>query len=583
MPNIESLVIRARDGDLNAYGELVRRFQDMACVCAYGVLGDYHLAEDVVQESFVQAYRYLGNLRNAKAFPGWFQKIVITQCYRLTRRKKLLIEPIELALNTISEEFDPSEAAGNTEMHNAVLEAIRSMPERQRDVTSLFYIEGLSQRDISTVLEIPVTTVNNRLYASRTWLRERMSRLNAKEPLQVKDKYREMIDCCSSVLAPHGQLLTMNQLAINTFAQYLKMEDGAQFILWPFRSPPLLHCQVKMLELFQKEQFPSPKLVLANKEPGFVLIEYIGKETLQEKLESAPKERQVTYMTKAVKLLAQLDDLLEKHADRVNTISEEARGMRGLAINETNTNTHTYRPKNNNVTQWAASIQSETIRDIFELAGVDKKSRKAVRALKLVPLILEPIRNIPISTGPVHVCPHYMLLKEDDELCYWRFATLSKRHRDHRLLTTLTENVVIAGTTMAPLPRTELAKAYHMVRSFDIPLDEWLRQLDGQFFHYYWYHEGLLISDALKQGAEYATDWFVYFFGLPSDRYRQMVENYLIVGSFSQDPTVVEFQSLLEDLLGDWIRKTRQCTTLSTYDDYLSYRLLAADYSNGPL
>jgi hypothetical protein len=60
MDELRTLVERSRAGDLDAYGEIVRRFQDMACGYAYALLGDFHLAQDAAQEAFVQGYRSLG-------------------------------------------------------------------------------------------------------------------------------------------------------------------------------------------------------------------------------------------------------------------------------------------------------------------------------------------------------------------------------------------------------------------------------------------------------------------------------------------------------------------------------------------
>ena len=56
---LKTLVTNAQQGDLDAYGQIVRRFQDMAFGYAYSILGDFHLAEDAAQDAFVQAYRDL--------------------------------------------------------------------------------------------------------------------------------------------------------------------------------------------------------------------------------------------------------------------------------------------------------------------------------------------------------------------------------------------------------------------------------------------------------------------------------------------------------------------------------------------
>ena len=63
MAELSWIVERSREGDLEAFAELVRRFQDMAHGYAYSVLGDFQLAEDVAQESFIDAYHNLDSLR----------------------------------------------------------------------------------------------------------------------------------------------------------------------------------------------------------------------------------------------------------------------------------------------------------------------------------------------------------------------------------------------------------------------------------------------------------------------------------------------------------------------------------------
>ena len=88
MEEIRSLVIRSQTGDLNAYGQLVLKFQDMAYGYSYSLLGDFHLAEDAAQEAFIESYRNLGQLRDPAAFPGWFRRVVFSRCQRILRRKQ---------------------------------------------------------------------------------------------------------------------------------------------------------------------------------------------------------------------------------------------------------------------------------------------------------------------------------------------------------------------------------------------------------------------------------------------------------------------------------------------------------------
>ena len=181
MEQLAGLVGRATQGDLEAFAKIVRRFQDMAYGCAYSILGDFHLAEDAAQNSFFQAYRELEKLRKPGAFPGWFHKIVLTNCRRLTRGRRLPTVSLEAAGGRASCEPGPGELAEVRESRKKVHDAIRSLPENERMVITLFYIRAYSQDEIAAFLDVPKTTVNNRLHTARRRLKERMVRMVARE------------------------------------------------------------------------------------------------------------------------------------------------------------------------------------------------------------------------------------------------------------------------------------------------------------------------------------------------------------------------------------------------------------------
>ena len=172
MEPLTSLVTRARAGNLAAYGQIVRRFQDMAHGYAYALVGDFHLAQDAAQDAFVEAYRDLAKLREPAAFPGWFRRIVFKRCDRLTRGKRPATVPLDAATEVGDSGSVPSRAVAERELQQRVLAAVRALPERERTVTALYYIDGYSQRDIADFLEIPVSTVKSRLHTSRTRLKQ---------------------------------------------------------------------------------------------------------------------------------------------------------------------------------------------------------------------------------------------------------------------------------------------------------------------------------------------------------------------------------------------------------------------------
>jgi RNA polymerase sigma factor (sigma-70 family) len=157
-----------------AFGEIVGRFQDLAYGCAYAVLGDFQMAEDAAQEAFLAAWQNLGQLRAPEAFPGWFKRIVLTQCNRFTRGKRVLTVPLDAIRGLPSEEPEPQQALERAEFKEQVYAAIQSLPEKERMVTTLFYISEYSQNEVAAFLELPVTTIKKRLFCARQQLRERM-------------------------------------------------------------------------------------------------------------------------------------------------------------------------------------------------------------------------------------------------------------------------------------------------------------------------------------------------------------------------------------------------------------------------
>ena len=174
MEELSDLVARSQAGDMDAYGKIVNRFEDMAYGYAYSLLGDSHLAEDAAQEAFISAYRGLSDLKDRARFAGWFRRIVFTSCQRLTRRARVPTVPLESVAEMPSAHGEPSAEAEKREIREVILAAIRSLPEVERTAMTLFYINGYSQSEVADFLEVPVTAVNNRLHASRRRLKERV-------------------------------------------------------------------------------------------------------------------------------------------------------------------------------------------------------------------------------------------------------------------------------------------------------------------------------------------------------------------------------------------------------------------------
>ena len=180
MYEIRDLVLKASDPTealferQTAFEMLVARFQDMAYASAYARLGDRHLAEDAGQRAFVSAWQKLSQLREPEAFPGWFKRIVHTECNRISRGKKFLHVSIDQAREARSSINDPQTSIERAELERALFRSIEELSEAERTVITLFYLNEESHRDIAAFLEVPMTTVAKRLYSAKHRLRGKM-------------------------------------------------------------------------------------------------------------------------------------------------------------------------------------------------------------------------------------------------------------------------------------------------------------------------------------------------------------------------------------------------------------------------
>jgi len=173
----EALVRQALAGEEEAFSALVRKYQDYAYGVAVGVLSDFELARDVVQESFLCAYRKLDKLRDPARFGGWLRGIVRNMSFRAIRelgRIRELAEEVRLTQGPFDPAPPPDKASEKAERHEIVRRALEKLNDPQREAVSLYYVDGLSCEEIAGFLEVTETAVQGRLQRARARLRKEL-------------------------------------------------------------------------------------------------------------------------------------------------------------------------------------------------------------------------------------------------------------------------------------------------------------------------------------------------------------------------------------------------------------------------
>jgi RNA polymerase sigma factor (sigma-70 family) len=168
-----ALVARAQRGDLVAYEDLVRRYEEVAFRVAYVVLRDAAEAQDAAQEAFVRAYRALDRFRTGEPFRPWLLRIVANQAVsaqRAARRRSALAERFERA-DPASREPSPEALALDRERRDGVLAGLERLRPDERLVLELRYFLDLGEAEMAATLGCARGTVKSRVHRALARLR----------------------------------------------------------------------------------------------------------------------------------------------------------------------------------------------------------------------------------------------------------------------------------------------------------------------------------------------------------------------------------------------------------------------------
>lgn len=176
------LVILARQGDREAFGCLIERYQALARRITLRMILAEEAAQDLVQEAMLQAYLSLKDLRNEDSFRSWLYGIVlnVSKSYlREEKRRSRFSEALhddqpEGLWNSSSATQDPQQIAMERELHSLVLSAIEELPAASREAARLHYYESLTLHEIAAISGAAPGAIKVRLHRARKYLREKL-------------------------------------------------------------------------------------------------------------------------------------------------------------------------------------------------------------------------------------------------------------------------------------------------------------------------------------------------------------------------------------------------------------------------
>ncbi len=184
-PDEAVLVKRARQGDLGAYDELVRRYQERIYATLYHMTANHEDANDLAQEAFIKAYQALKSFKGGSSFYTWVYRIAVNKTINFLKQRK---NKAHLSLDDLdfNAEHDPDLVAlisdktprreiNLAELHEKLNVALQKLSEPHRLVVTLHDVQGLSHEEIAEIMDCNIGTVRSRLFYARQQLQAYLS------------------------------------------------------------------------------------------------------------------------------------------------------------------------------------------------------------------------------------------------------------------------------------------------------------------------------------------------------------------------------------------------------------------------
>lgn len=175
----EALVKLCLEGDRQAFAEIVERYQKQIFSLAFRLTNQVEDAQDLAQEAFLKIYQVLDKYDPTRPFFPWMYKVAVNVCYTALRKKPEPTTPLDKVIDfapLIPETYtQPEDYIEVKEIQNIVGQALAELPENYRVPLVLRYLEDLTYQQIADVMDLPLTTIETRLFRGKSLLQKRLT------------------------------------------------------------------------------------------------------------------------------------------------------------------------------------------------------------------------------------------------------------------------------------------------------------------------------------------------------------------------------------------------------------------------
>ncbi len=195
------LILSVLDGDQSAFTKLVRKYQKPIHALAWQKIGDFHIAEEITQDTFLKVYQKLATLKDPNRFAGWLYRIAARQCQAWLRKKRMQTQSLEdtdtkqIEKMTYSQYVAEERAKAAAEAQRDIVHKLLArLQENERTAITLHYFGEMTCEEISRFLGVSPSTVKSRLRRARLRLKKAEPMIReALEGFQIKANLTENI------------------------------------------------------------------------------------------------------------------------------------------------------------------------------------------------------------------------------------------------------------------------------------------------------------------------------------------------------------------------------------------------------
>ncbi len=251
------LIQQVLAGDENAFVELVKKYQKPVHALAWRKVGDFHIAEEITQDTFLKVYQRLHTLKDPNQFSGWLYVIATRRCYAWLRKKRIRTQPLEDAETTMGQRDAYSRHVVEQRAQTAieaqrevVKRLLAKLKESERTVMTLHYLGEMTVEEISKFLGVSAGTIKSRLQRARHRLQKEETMIReALEHFQLSPNLTDNIMQEVSRLKPtpsvSNPLVPWAIAATSAILIVLMLGIGSQQ-LFRFQQPYTLDAQTEM-------------------------------------------------------------------------------------------------------------------------------------------------------------------------------------------------------------------------------------------------------------------------------------------------------------------------------------------------